>query len=281
VDKGLALLPVLIILFTIAINVFSVGAENRTTHFDMVVIKITDFEIKHPDCLVWNFVSWGFDVTIWNFGRETEGVTLIVQMLTDAKELWNSSQTFDVGAQEQTKVNGQAFSGMTAYFAYVNNSAIYRVTIKLSDVVLDEWISGGDSQMKIVGASPQNKTYFVNEVLLDFTVNKPVSWVGYSLNGQDKITVSGNSTISRLPNGSQDLVLYAIDSSGNTAASETIHFSVDAPTPFAPLSVLIISFTAIVAVSVGLLYYDKKASKSTSAQTQQSTSTTQGTNKKS
>ncbi|MBT0159506.1 hypothetical protein G4O51_05930 [Candidatus Bathyarchaeota archaeon A05DMB-2] len=44
--------------------------------------------------------------------------------------------------------------------------------------------------------SPESTTYNSTSVSLVFTVNKPVVWMGYSLDGWDNITITGNTTLS-------------------------------------------------------------------------------------
>ena len=76
-------------------------------------------------------------------------------------------------------------------------------------------------------SSPENTTYTVTEVPLNFTVNEQVSWMGYSLDGQDNMTVTGNTTLTDLPEGTHSLVVYADDMVGDVGASEAIVFTVD------------------------------------------------------
>lgn len=74
--------------------------------------------------------------------------------------------------------------------------------------------------------SPENRTYDVSFVLLDFLVSEQNSWIGYSLDNQDNITVVGGTTLNKLPDGSHSIVVYATDLSGNTGSSNVIQFSI-------------------------------------------------------
>jgi len=106
--------------------------------------------------------------------------------------------------------------------------------------------------------SPENKVYNDTSVPLTFLIYEASSWMGYSLDGQDNVTIAGNTTLSGLPNGSYNLTVYVTDSSGNTGASETIYFDVDAPEPFPVVPVAAASGVSIAGVAVCLLYYRKK-----------------------
>ena len=106
--------------------------------------------------------------------------------------------------------------------------------------------------------SPQNKTYNESSVPLSFTVDKPASWMGYSLDGKDNITIAGNITLTELSNGNHTLIVYANDTSGNIGVSETIRFDVEAPEAF-PITLVAGASGALVAVvGIGLFCYFKK-----------------------
>ena len=79
--------------------------------------------------------------------------------------------------------------------------------------------------------SPQNKTYAGASIPLTFTVNRAISWIGYSLNGQENVTISGNTTLTSVPDGSHSIVIYANGASGITGVSSTVYFAVDATAP--------------------------------------------------
>jgi hypothetical protein len=90
---------------------------------------------------------------------------------------------------------------------------------------------------------------------LVFTVNKPVVWLGYSLDGQENVTINGNTILSRLSNGLHNVTVYAEDSFGNMGTSDTVSFSVEVPFPTA----LVAAASAISAtIGVGLLVYFRK-----------------------
>jgi len=97
----------------------------------------------------------------------------------------------------------------------------------------------------------QRQAFSVDSVPLVFSVSEPVSWVSYSFDGQDNVTVAGNTTLTGLPNGEHNVKVYAIDDTGNVGVSETITFTVNA---FPTMHAIMIVAVAIV-FSVGLLVY--------------------------
>jgi hypothetical protein len=109
---------------------------------------------------------------------------------------------------------------------------------------------------KISVLSPVNQKFNESSVLLSFTVDKPVNWTGYSLDGGETVTVVGNVTLEGLTNGVHNVTVYAMDEFGNVGASETVSFTVEVPFPVAPVTATSVAIVAV--VGVGLLVYLKK-----------------------
>jgi len=80
----------------------------------------------------------------------------------------------------------------------------------------------------VMVSSPQNTTYASASVPLTFAVSEPAPWMGYSLDGQANVTITGNTTLAGLSNGSHSIVVYAVDAAGNMGSSAIISFVVDA-----------------------------------------------------
>ncbi len=97
----------------------------------------------------------------------------------------------------------------------------------------------------------QNATYS-GDCFLNFTVSKSTVWMGYSLDGQDNVTASGNVTLSELSSGLHNVTVYAEDAFGYVGVSETASFTVTEPEPFPVMPVVAASAVSI-AVSVVLL----------------------------
>ncbi|WGM90588.1 MAG: Ig-like domain-containing protein [Candidatus Bathyarchaeum tardum] len=79
--------------------------------------------------------------------------------------------------------------------------------------------------------SPQNLTYSSSNVPINLTVSEETFWIGYSVDGNENVTIYGNYTIWALGDGVHSLVVYATDLSGNTGKSDVVYFSVDTVPP--------------------------------------------------
>jgi hypothetical protein len=106
--------------------------------------------------------------------------------------------------------------------------------------------------------SVENKTYDTSDVPLNFTVSESASKISYTLDGQENVTVVGNTTLTGLLDGVHNITVYATDLAEHTGASETIYFSVEVPDPFPTTLVATASGASVAVVSLGLLVYFKK-----------------------
>jgi hypothetical protein len=112
---------------------------------------------------------------------------------------------------------------------------------------------------KIKVLSPINQAYTETSVPLMFTVDK-TNWTGFSVDGKENNTISGNFTLYGLPNGLHNLTVYANDTYGNMGKSETISFATAVAEPeFFPVVPVAAVFLVVVAlVAAGLLVYYKR-----------------------
>lgn len=86
---------------------------------------------------------------------------------------------------------------------------------------------GTPSSPIITILSPENKTYNNSSIPLNFTTtnSKPITWTGYSFDGNSNITLTGNTTLTGLSEGTHNIIVYANDSSGKIGKSN-VYFTV-------------------------------------------------------
>jgi hypothetical protein len=89
-------------------------------------------------------------------------------------------------------------------------------------------------------------------------LDKKISWVSYSLDGEQNVSLIGNSTIENMTNGFHSVIVYANDTFGNIGASQTINFTVAVPEPLPVVPVVVATIIAFVVAIAGLLVYFKK-----------------------
>jgi len=105
--------------------------------------------------------------------------------------------------------------------------------------------------------SPENKTHPVNILPLTFTVDETTTWIGYSLDSQANVTITGNTTLPVLSEGLHSVVVYANDTAGNMGASDTIIFWVDTTPPTGSITIAEDSaYTNTTSVALTLLATD-------------------------
>ncbi len=112
---------------------------------------------------------------------------------------------------------------------------------------------------QIMVLSPENKTYGGTDIQAVFTVDEPVTWMGYSLDGKANVTVTGNVTLAVLSEGSHYITFYATDVVGHNGTSRTVYFEIST-FPIVPVVAVAATIT-IVAAAAYLFLKRKKTNK--------------------
>ncbi len=104
--------------------------------------------------------------------------------------------------------------------------------------------------------SPYKDGKFSSNVPLIFE-NGDAAKIVYSLDGQENVTITGNTTLTKLSNGLHNVTVYVWNFEGKVSSSEIINFSVEASEM--PQIIAIFSFVFLtVAAFTGLIIYLKK-----------------------
>ena len=151
-------------------------------------------------------------------------------------------------------------------FAQVGGLAIINDTLTMSEpwseITIHFKVDTLKPEISILAANNSN---YGKSAQLDFALNEPTSWIGYSLDNQPNNTILGNSTLTGLPDGSHSLVIYANDTAGNMGNSDTFFFNINNPTPTPRTTPImsnyllpIILIVIVVVICVSLLVYFKK-----------------------
>jgi hypothetical protein len=93
---------------------------------------------------------------------------------------------------------------------------------------------------------------------LIFTVDKPVNWTGYSLDGNEPVGITGNTTLSELETGVHNVTVIANDELGNTRTSETVTFTVAKPFPIVPVAAVSGVLATIVGAVLIVIFKKRK-----------------------
>lgn len=164
---------------------------------------------------------------------------------------------------------GSSEIGSVPYVIYANNTDHYPLIEPFSESYLLNYVQE-TTPPKISILSPVNQTYHDSSVSLVFSVDKSVNWAGYSLDGKQNVTITGNTaltnsmvtnvTIANMTSGLHNITVYANDTYGNIGASPTIVFTIAKPEPFPTATIAAVSgaSAALVVVVAGLLVGFKK-----------------------
>jgi len=108
---------------------------------------------------------------------------------------------------------------------------------------------------RLVVLSPENRSYGESDIQSVFTVDEPVSWIGYSLDGRDNVTVTANVTLAVLQDGSHNITFYATDLAGHNGTSGTVYFNI---APFPTVWVVGVAVTITIGVAATYLLLKRR-----------------------
>ncbi len=146
---------------------------------------------------------------------------------------WNSSALGNFWSDNNGTDSDRDGVGDTPYVIDVNNQDYFPL---LSPLNFTSTLPGSPSAVTVSILSPVNGTNFVslwtNDTFPDvnfpltYVSNEALSWVGYSIDGKENVTVFQNGTLVDLPPqfGNHSLTLYANDTFGNFASPKAISF---------------------------------------------------------
>jgi hypothetical protein len=104
--------------------------------------------------------------------------------------------------------------------------------------------------------SMEKGIYYATDIQLNFALDETDTQIAYSLDGNENVTVAGNTTLMNLSYGEHNATAYVTDEAGNTGTSETIHFTIE-PFPTVPVSAAFAASVALVGTSL-LLFLRKR-----------------------
>ena len=79
--------------------------------------------------------------------------------------------------------------------------------------------------------SPENRTYSIADVPLEYTINRFFYSTTYSLDEQTNVTLTGNTTLAGLADGTHQLTVYVNCTEGSMSESVRVWFTVDTTPP--------------------------------------------------
>lgn len=138
------------------------------------------------------------------------------------------------------------------------------------DFTIDSRSSTLDSTpLKIMNLSIENQTYNTTDIPLNVTVDWNLSQVAYSLDGQNNVTIAGNTTLTELSVGAHTLAVYAWDEAGNIKANQTVNFTVaniissavQPSEPFPTILIIGVLVASTVAIALTVLVFFTKSKK--------------------
>lgn len=240
----------------------SVGLDLRQSNFNTIAENNIDhnyygiytYQANHNTIsrnnITWTTSEWVINMldsqTNTIFKNNIVGNSIIVKVEPSGRvDSWDNGSMGNYWSDYNGNDTNHDGIGDTPYMINDKNQDNYPLMVPVDNLV---------PSIKVL--SPENKTYEASDVLLNVTINESVSQIRYSLDGQDNVTIAGNTTLTDLSNGNHNLTVYATDKAGNTGTSETITFSI--VEPFPTVLIATSSVVSVAVISIGLLVYFRK-----------------------
>ena len=249
-------------------------------------------QIYDAETDTWSQGAASPDPIYYGFAAATEGVNAPVRIYILHQELgspdapYNGNAVLRVYDTEKARWSSAAAppTNRAGYGLAILNDLLYAIGGVISgyQTYPDDWIHGpsviawyaSNEQYVPFGfhvvppavsiLSIFNQTYSSGNLSLTFTVNKPVAWKGYCLDGGELVSISGNISLNELSNGSHNITVYANDTLGNMGVSENIKFTVAVPEPVAesfPVVPVVATSGAVIVACLGFVVYFKNRKK--------------------
>ena len=252
-------------------NSWNTGAPLPTARYSPAIAVVNDLLYVIGGATGWKTLGAVEEYTPFGYGTTTPEETVppnvtVISPENQTYSMSNVSLVFAVTNRPAVwmgySLDGQETVTLTGNITLTGLvETAHNVIVYASDIVGDTGAS--ERVFFVVGVppvvsvvSPSNKTYELSNVTLTFTVNESVSWISYSLDGQENSTISGNMTLAGLSGGSHRLRVYANDTYGNMGASENVSFTIRETFP--TMAVVAVSGAIIIIAVAGLFVYLKK-----------------------
>jgi hypothetical protein len=226
--------------------------ENNTLH-NSNKLRIgfnTTIESKTAEVYLWTIyykASWQRDnITVYQWSGH-DPMTPAYSCDLSLTEIPEGKQTVTITVRGE----GDYVENMVLYYFYTVGSCTVGFTI--------DTVPPSVSVLEL-----ENRTCIEPDVPLNFVASESVSKASYALDGKEKVTIDGNTTLTGLSNGVHNVTVYAWDAAGNVGSSETITFTTaepepeTQPEPFPTITVATASVATIAVMGAVLLVYFKK-----------------------
>ena len=211
--------------------VIRIGSANGTTYSESTVTIPYWVEVYPMGIEISNF-SCSFD------GKLLDTTVPISHKSLILTELSNGKHTIAVTLIAKATFTSNAHFGVYWDTKEVSENVTFIIDTTKATPVPSTSPTPTNPQITIISALCQEAKASFN-----FTAKEPCSWIGYSLDGKETVTISGNVTttwlglynhyycISDLTAGKHNVTFYARDDSGNSVQSNALSFTISEQTP--------------------------------------------------
>jgi len=196
-------------------NIAEMGADQVTLHFDPNTMSVS--QVTEGDFLKSAGVTVGSNIT-----NNSEGyVTFFYSLRTEGATVSGSGTLATIYFDTSASATGLFNLELSDVLVATGTGELIPVNLFNGSVNLIPFT--------VTLTSPETGTFASTSVNVNFALQPEwtvLDWAAYSLDGGTNVTITGNTTINSLSPGEHYLVVYAQDNNGNTAASNTVNFTI-------------------------------------------------------
>lgn len=226
----------------------------ETIEFDKAVGVAMDFVLNHDNTLL-----------LVAADHETGGLSVISETLNNTlptatrseeeNEKLRIDRTNDITLQYSSAHTGKN----VPLYGFGKGLLIYNnTTINNTEIfgIMKNHFQSDTGAPSIVIDSPMNETYEFLDVWLNITLNETASWLAFSLDSKENVTMHNNSIILSLTEGTHHLSFFANDPLGNMASNE-VYFTIKIPETSSTTTPGFFVFSLFVGISLYISYQKK------------------------
>jgi parallel beta-helix repeat protein len=214
-----------------ASDTFMTASNNTITHNNFINNQQEDgLDASIPGIWAWPSGNVAGVGNFWDDGKEGNFWGDYQTRYPDASEvpgagIWDIAWTINENNVDHCPLTSSYVVGLPINFTTPPPPQA-TATLKPTATTIASTSASESAEPTVYLLTPQNRTYTENSAVLSFVVDQPVSWMGYSLDGQANATVTGNATISGLHAGAHSVMVYARNLAGKISGSSAVCFNV-------------------------------------------------------
>ena len=172
----------------------------------------SNFNSLHPDQTVNVELNKNYTFSVWVYDNNPNASVRISLETSSTPFIYDSDDSVDTASWQQLSATvdnsgGQTYASITISIQDQGSTPGGSCYIDAAALIEGNSPLGITPQITII--NPSNSTQSPPNTWLNFSIDVPTSWIGYSLDGAPNVTITGNTILYSLSGGSHMVKIYA------------------------------------------------------------------------